>query len=407
MSTVFTSRVTYFQKYRKVNSELPSPFKNPRLTFSFQLSKFVKDLHWLFQKQKSTVFIKLKSLSQKRRKTFDRKTVNQLIQWLQKRIFPKKLWVFYKLKNFKDSYSGFSTLFSHISSPRARCVSFDQDFKVFRLPDNKVKSLSRLFFVLSKLTQMKVLKSFWEIYLCQRVKKVRPVRLVKKKIDLKGVKTLEKILLKVKKHAFEAVKKTRSSFSGFFSYLVRKESLTGMKILKKVFERNQEFCLITSFKSLKVLKKKISLFNVKIFESRFALIQKRKAFNSIQKLATLKSRIQKALLLSYFIKKLVTKNKGAAYLKIKTFARFKSQAISKGSQKLSKVTAKRLAPSFLQIRRFTKELAPFKAKHRSISRASNKIFMLPTIFLEGDPSYQHSEDFSFSASNKRRTLFKF
>lgn len=408
MSTALSSKVIFLHKSSSLSSKTTSPFSRHRSRSSFHVNKLFKAIDWLVQKQKSTVFIKLKSLQKKVFQSHNKRNINQLIQCLQKRIFPKKLWVFYKLKSHKDSYSAFSTLFSHISSPRIRLISYDQEFKYFRAPDLRVKSLSRVFFILGKVIQTNVLKSFWEIYSVSRTKQVRPVRLIKRKLDLKGFTKISVLFTKRKHIAFDLMKKLKTKYSGFFSYLVSRDSIRGMRILNRIFDRNKEFCTITSFRTIKGLKRRI-LPKASFMKLIGVLIglKKRRSFGFIKGFAKEKKNLQKFMLLCYYLKKVVVKFKGDAWYKIRRFVKVKSAAVSRGVMLIHKVSLKKIAASFVNIRRFSKELVTFKRRNASVNRTSNKIFMLPTIFLEGDPSYHNYEDFTFSATNKRRTLFKF
>ena len=204
------------------------------------------------------------------------------------------------------------------------------------------------------------------------------------------------------------MKKLKTKVSGFFSYLVSKDSIRGMRILNRIFDRNKEFYTITCFRTIKGLKRRIlpkaslmRLFGVLIG------LKKRRCFGFIRGFAQEKKNSQKFMLLCYYLKKIVVGFKGDAWFKIKRYVKFKSAAVSRGVMLIYKVSLKKIAASFVNIRRFSKELVTFKRRNGSINRGSYKLFMLPTTFLEGDPSYHNYEDFTFSATNKRRTLFKF
>ena len=531
-------RATFISSTHKSKTTSNTPSKlvaRTRLSFSSQLQKFIRSLDWLFQKRKSTVFITLKRLLSSELSYSDTKKIQQLILSLQKKTFTSKLWVFYKLKNFKDVNSGNSTLFSHISSPVVRTISSERDnFKPTRLIENKVSALYNFAFVLNKPIQITVLKSFWMIFLYRK-----PVKVVSKgyrneylrarevddelfgctknefvrnesndyflRSEIKGyygkndrnqlndkkvntdyyeeiertdsylknrrnifnptnekngscfkgdknqnlsfdwekkrngvyckgngnngvwgtrIKLNEKFLVKSgndilrilryveKSHktwAFEGLKNgNMRGSSGFFQYLVSKDSINGMKVLAKILDKNRKICLGHATKCMRSLKKRIiSSKNIRKLENTLSKIIKKKTLKSIYTYGFIKRVLQKVNLLTYYLIKVTKKSQAFGFFKIKSYIKYKNFALTKFTEALQRVFLLNKANTFLILRRFSNELMPNKSNTRVIQRVDSKLTTLPTIFLQGDPSYKEFEEFSFSTTNKRQTLFKF
>lgn len=465
MSAIFKP---FFVKSIRTVNKSPSVGCRSRLSYSSQLQKFVKNLDWLFQKRKSTVFISLKNLITVQLSYSDIKKVQQLILSLQKKTFTNKLWGFYRLKNFKDCYSGGSTLFSHISSPRVRTISTERDnLKSSRFTENKLSVFYKLMLVLNKPVQMTMLKTFWMIYLYRKPAKksgffsyqanksgnlstaggmngsinynmseisVKPriengERKSQNEIyckaersrralwmgnDVKtskwkrGGETFKRIMDKRKLWAFDGIKKTSRRTKGFLQYLVSKESVCGVKTLENIFKYKKQAYLKYSINCIRSLKRRI-VSSKSVYQLQGALhnILKKKAFKSIFTYGAVKKVLQKVNLLTYYLKLFSQKSKQFGFFKIKAYIKYKNFVLKKFTETLHKVNLLSKAVIFLQIRRFSKELMPYCSKVNPIPRVGSKLTTLPTIFLEGDPSYNEPEEFSFSTTNKRRTLFKF
>ena len=341
------------------------------------------------------------------------KSIQEFSLLIQKKIFTKKLWAYYKLKHYEGTYSPFSyypTRQTSISSYKSlQRVSFRSD----SLFNNQVAGTSKIVSAINRIIQKLKLKSFWKLYLSADP---REVIILSNNIDIlvNSISRLQqRKYLILKRFAIDNLKITYLIKNRFLSYITTPDSKKrAMSVYITLVNRKQSLILY-SFRCIsethlivqrhQALKALLVIF--KCIQSRFKI----EAYKIIKNQSILMKKVKDFNILYERIHFIIKIKLTFAFYQVKSFSGRNEIIISRFMQLLNKKHLVTTRFAYNCIKLYVKE---YTKRNRSINlenkRIPPKLITLPTIFLSGDPGGGISrKEYYKNLTSKSRSSFIF
>jgi hypothetical protein len=377
---VYNTQKIFYKSYQK--SHWPSP----------QASSVQKSLLRLVSKKFSTFLFKLKALKPKSLPFDTIKSLQQMCLLLQKKLFTNKLWGYYRLKSLNcpsDSIVNLSSIFSpNIDSHYSPTKSFYSDYSIC-VYDPYFSGAGKIYKSLNRVIQKKILKNFWIVYFFDwEDKKLRVSTQASRFVGVIN-KILNKYNIHLKSDVIRLIKHKFPSKKQFLSYIIAPVSEKAAKIIINFINHKEKLLLSFSFKTLSkplYTKKKAPGINKFFSFSEFKLRSlKKESFLIIKNYSKYFYKDKK---ISFFVHQLYFLIKirlTYGFYQIKCCSEGKMYWINSIIQFFFKKYKSSMSFGLESIKKRAKDSKYWKKTERKTRKPSNKLILLPTIFLKGDP----------------------
>lgn len=339
------------------------------------------------------------------------KSIQEFSLLIQKKVFTKKLWAYYKLKNFKENsmifgfYQSTRTSISSSSFINMQRVSVRSD----TLYNNQVAGTSKIVSAVKRVFQKNMMKAFWGLYLTEKNKEFENHgKNIEKIVSCLGkLDAKENFLLK--KHALNNFKINFLIKSKFLSYIISNDSKKGARIICNTLSRKIQIKFAKIFKIIqnhKLSSRKHSAFTkILLFINDIQYRFKQESYKLIKSVAKQKKSIETIALFVNCVDLTVKTRLTFSFYQVKYFKGKKNAKFERFFEIVSKKCMLQILLSFGCLRRYWK-MPGIRNTSEVFNRPLSKLITLPTIFLSGDPGGGISkEEYTRSFTSKGHATF--